>query len=209
MTNTMKRSDLVGGNLALDFVNTVSWRGREAPEERIDSYADLVTWSEMAGAVSRPSAVRLLRTSNRRPRRAADVLGGARRLRECLHRLFSSRSRSRPLDPGDLWQLNATLRRAPGRKALVAVGQSLVWRPGVGSGLEEMLWPIAWSAADLLVGTTPERLKVCAGAGCGWLFLDDSRNRSRRWCSMSDCGNRAKARRHYAKARGRSTRRSP
>jgi predicted RNA-binding Zn ribbon-like protein len=62
-----------------------------------------------------------------------------------------------------------------------------------------MLWPIVDAAADLLVRGEPERIKTCGSATCGWLFLDLSRNRSRRWCDMKDCGNRAKARRHYAR----------
>ncbi len=208
MTKKMESSDLVGRNLALDFVNTVSWRARASPEDRLGTYADLVRWSELAGGVPRRSALRLLKSSERRPRLAARVLERARELRECLHRLFSSRARAEPVDPGALRKLNAFLRRAPERRGVAVVGESLVWRPALGSGLEEMFWPITWSAADLLVGTAPERLKVCAGEGCGWIFLDDSRNRSRRWCSMKDCGNRAKARRHYAKARGKRTRRA-
>jgi predicted RNA-binding Zn ribbon-like protein len=61
-----------------------------------------------------------------------------------------------------------------------------------------MLAPIAWSAADLLTGPRAQRVRQCADEkGCGWLFIDESRAGTRRWCSMGECGNRAKARRHY------------
>jgi predicted RNA-binding Zn ribbon-like protein len=199
------RSDLVGGRLALDFVNTVSWRRRDPPEERLETYADLLAWSALAGALSRDDARPRMRASKRTPRAAAEVLERARTFREALYRLLVSRSHQEAIAPADLAKLNAELIRAPERRHLSVAGGTPVWKRGGGARrtLEAMLWPIAWSAADLLVGGALNRIRICAGEGCGWLFLDETRNGSRRWCSMSDCGNRAKVRRHYARARAR------
>ncbi|MCL4370559.1 MAG: CGNR zinc finger domain-containing protein [Chloroflexi bacterium] len=64
-----------------------------------------------------------------------------------------------------------------------------------------MLWPVARSAGELLTSSELGRVRKCAGYPCGRLFLDTSRNQSRRWCDMKSCGNLAKARRHYARIR--------
>jgi predicted RNA-binding Zn ribbon-like protein len=65
--------------------------------------------------------------------------------------------------------------------------------------LDRMVWPVARSAADVLVSDEGSRVRRCAGESCHWFFLDSGRNRSRRWCDMRDCGNRAKARRLNAR----------
>ena len=76
----------------------------------------------------------------------------------------------------------------------------MAW-PGFAEELESLIWPVAKSAADLLTSERLERVRECAGGTCGWLFIDASKNHSRRWCDMRDCGNAAKAKRHYHKKR--------
>ncbi|MCL6613391.1 MAG: CGNR zinc finger domain-containing protein [Firmicutes bacterium] len=75
---------------------------------------------------------------------------------------------------------------------------------GEGKALDRMLWPVVRSAAELLISGDRERVRECAAEGCGWLFLDASRNTRRKWCAMTSCGNRAKARRYYERKRKRS-----
>jgi len=87
----------------------------------------------------------------------------------------------------------ARLRVSPGRRRLL-----WAWE---GPELEEPLWPVVWSAADLLTSGRPDPLRACANPDCGWLFIDRSRRRNRRWCDMNECGSRAKARRYYARKR--------
>jgi predicted RNA-binding Zn ribbon-like protein len=193
--------DRIGGALALDFVNTVGFRGRDAPVEHLRSFHDFLLWSASAGTLERSALPRLSKRSRERPSGSLDLLERARTLREALYRLFRSRMGSVRPRPRDVATLNAWLAHAPERRGVRVVNGSFQWKVPHGRELERLLWPIAWSAADVLVTTAPERLKVCAGEGCGWLFVDVSRNLSRRWCSMSDCGNRAKARRHYDRAR--------
>ncbi len=67
--------------------------------------------------------------------------------------------------------------------------------------LDSVLWPVVWSAAELLTSEAVKRVGQCADEKCGWIFWDSSRNKTRRWCDMKDCGNRAKFRRHYQKTR--------
>lgn len=100
----------------------------------------------------------------------------------------------------DLARLNRVLAVAPAGLKLVRSKGRYAWRAKT-DALDGLLAPIIWSAAELLASEQLARVKSCGAADCGWLFLDLSRNGSRRWCSMDDCGNRAKARRHYARSR--------
>lgn len=80
---------------------------------------------------------------------------------------------------------------------LIATDSSFAWEWTETDQLEFILWQVVRSTADLLTSPERDRIRECAGEDCGWVFLDLSRNRSRRWCDMEDCGNRAKAHRHY------------
>jgi predicted RNA-binding Zn ribbon-like protein len=103
--------------------------------------------------------------------------------------------------------LNAAVRDAAERRQIVATGRGFRWRwAGGGTSLESVLWPIARSAGELLASEERSQVRVCDADTCAWLFVDRSRNRSRRWCSMDSCGNRAKARRHYSRKRASSKR---
>jgi predicted RNA-binding Zn ribbon-like protein len=196
--------DLIGGHPALDLVNTVDWRrdpGRR--RELLVTFDDLLAWARMADVVS-VSDARAMRTSaHRDPRHAERTLRRARRLREVLARLASAAAAGRTPDARDMRVLNAFLRAAYRQRSLEARGAGFAWRWDAGSGdrLDALLWPIVVSAADLLTSASRQDVRECAGDGCGWLFLDTSRNRRRRWCAMEGCGNRAKARRHYERAR--------
>jgi predicted RNA-binding Zn ribbon-like protein len=123
-------------------------------------------------------------------------------LREAIFRIFSAAASGADARAGDLALLNRTLARAPARKQLQPIDGSYGWRverlkPTVSS----LLAPVLWSAGDLLVERRRERVRRCANERCQWLFLDDSKSGTRRWCSMTTCGNRAKARRHYLRHR--------
>jgi predicted RNA-binding Zn ribbon-like protein len=69
----------------------------------------------------------------------------------------------------------------------------------VGRDIREPLWPILWSLTSLLASDDVDRIGVCGATGCGWFFVDESPNRTRRWCSSAVCGNRERARRAYTK----------
>jgi predicted RNA-binding Zn ribbon-like protein len=190
---------LVGGVLCLDFCNTAGDHATEHPSEWLTSYEELVAWSRHAGALTEAGADRLLTNP---PESGAGILQYARDLRETLFRIFAAHARGETPPEGDLQALNAALREGLPPRSLARAGNSYRWVwSGTGEEPDRMLWPVLTSAAELLLSPELQRVKECGGAGCGWLFLDVSRNRSRRWCDMADCGNRAKARRHYQRAR--------
>ncbi|HEY6106007.1 MAG TPA: ABATE domain-containing protein [Anaeromyxobacteraceae bacterium] len=195
----------MGGRLSLDFINTVSGMRVVAPVERLNAYADLVSWGRQVGALDAAQARRLLAEAERDPGAAARALAEAIAFREALFRTFRAVAENGAPATEDLDSLNRVLSRARARERLVYRGGrcALGW-PADDASLDRMLWPVACSAAEVLASAEVSRVRICeatATDGCGWLFLDETRNRSRRWCSMKDCGNRAKARRHYRRRR--------
>jgi predicted RNA-binding Zn ribbon-like protein len=186
--------------LCLDFTNTVNWHASEHPVEELPAYAKLVAWAQKVGLLAEPEAQRLKRLAARRPAQAQAVLERAHTLREATYRLLSATAHEHGFDPADLDSINAELPASLSHSRLspTADGFALRWQAEP-DALDRMLWQVAYSAADLL--TQPDllsRIGECADdRGCGYLFLDLTKNRSRRWCDMKDCGNRAKARRHY------------
>ena len=193
---------LLGGRLCLDFANTVDERTGEHPQEWLTSYADLVAWSEHAGIVTESEAHHLHDLGVRHPTAASAVLEQAIALREAIYRIFRATADERPPEADDVATLNDALSEALSRLRVTPTADGFTWQwaPEKDS-LDRMLWPVTWSAAELLTSGELSRVRMCAGDDCGWLFFDASRNRSRRWCSMEDCGNRAKARRHYRRQR--------
>ncbi len=191
---------LIGGALCLDFANTTGRRIDPQGEEALRDYEDLVSWSEHAGAVTRPEARTLARAAASSPARAAAAHRRAVALREALYRTLSAAAAGRDADPSDLELLNRHVDVAALHLALAPVqgGYQWTWRAVEGE-LDLPAWRIAHSAAELLVAPDLVRVRECSGDRCDWLFLDDSRNHSRRWCDMASCGNRAKARRNYAR----------
>ena len=192
---------LVGGRLCLDFCNTVTDRAG-TPVERLHDYADLVGWAWRAGVLNAEEASRLRRSAARNATAALAVLRRAVGLRDGMHGIFSALATGRVPRPPDLELLNAELASALSRSQVVSTdgGFAWVWSEG-GRALDCMLWPIARSAADLLTGGELLSIRECRGEACGRLFLDTSRNRTRVWCDMKVCGNRAKARRHHERVR--------
>jgi predicted RNA-binding Zn ribbon-like protein len=195
---------LVAGAFCLDFANTAAWHASARPEEGLKSYQDLVAWCQRAELLDPARAAALLREARRRPAPAAAVLRRAVELREALYRIVVCLLRGAPPDRADLVVFNRAVGAALQHAHVEAHRGGLVWSwADNGRALDAMLWPIVASAADLLTSERRGRIGQCADdRGCGWLFLDTTRNHSRQWCDMGDCGNRAKARRHYRRARG-------
>lgn len=194
---------LPADTVCLDFANTVGGT-REQPDEHLHGYADLVAWSWSAGVIGAEAADGLLAAADRDPAGARAAFVRAVDLREALYRIFSAVAAGGAAPPADLATLNDELAPALARLqvAPVADGFAWAWRDdGDDPPLDRPLWPLARAAAHLLIGDRRDRVRECASPTCAWLFVDQSRNRSRRWCDMTDCGNRAKARRHYERQR--------
>jgi predicted RNA-binding Zn ribbon-like protein len=187
--------DLVAGALCLDFINTVGGIRVGVHNDKLETYQDLLELAVLGNAVTRSHANALALIARRRPEMAATTLADGKALREALHAIFSA----------------ALTDRAPNRQAFGFVNQRLgqalaharikggpakhewTWEPP--EMLDAPLWPIVHNAGELLVSDSLGRLQECASDTCGWFFLDLTKNRSRRWCAMSGCGNRHKVRR--------------
>lgn len=197
---------LVGGDLALDFVNTVDGApGIEAFEdgfECLKGYDDLVCWGRHAGVLSDSEAEGLLRGAREHPSEAEAAYERAISLRSDLYALFRAIAFGGEAPPESLEAVRRAERDALARARLAPMGDGRFgWEWRQGEDLDGVLWPVAHSAVGLLTGGPLDRLKHCVG--CWWLFLDGSRNKSRRWCTMEDCGTHEKMRRYVERRSAR------
>ncbi len=205
---------LVGNRLCLDFVNTTAewasrggsqrnqdWRDRPS-RDRLTSYDVLLEWAVFAGTLEAADARRLRHLAGRHPARARAVLVRALRLRHATYRLLRASLEGWIPDSADIAVLDEELRRARLRQRLRGPLPFVLSWDADRNALDRPIWPVALDAVELLCSAQLERVGQCPGAGCGWMFLDSSRGRRRRWCDMADCGNVAKVRRFRARASG-------
>jgi predicted RNA-binding Zn ribbon-like protein len=175
-------------DLCLAFANTLSWRGSPMPSESLGTITDLLSW--LGGAAKAPAS------------EAAALFTEAIGLREAIYRIFSALASGEPVADKDLALLNCALAEAPARERLAPADGGYAWiarKTEVSAA--GLLAPVLWSAADLLTRAGRHRVRRCANDACLWLFIDESKAGTRRWCDMSSCGNRAKSRRHYLKTK--------
>jgi predicted RNA-binding Zn ribbon-like protein len=190
------------GALCLDFANTVSWRGSAEPADRLPTYEELVRFFVQSDLLSAAKARRLQREAGRRPDRAARTLRRAVDLREALYRTFSRLAAGGSPRPSDLATLNELLPAALAHLRVSRDGGRFGWRSdGNGRSLNHLLSPVVRDTAVFLTSTDFSRLRTCGNPQCGWVFLDTSKNGTRRWCSMAVCGNRDKLRRFRRRRR--------
>lgn len=186
----------VGGDPSVDLVNTVDWLHDGLDHDRIPDYGRFVDWAEGAGVITGPIADRLRRSAAAHPRQAASALADAASLRWLLQRLFADVASGAPAGAA-LDEFNDLLAATLGRMRVAAVprrGLAIAW-DGMGDDLRSPLWPVIWSAAQLLTSDEAANIHICAAPDCGWMYVDRSRNGMRRWCQMETCGTRAKSRR--------------
>jgi predicted RNA-binding Zn ribbon-like protein len=183
----------------LSFANTLSGRPTATPAERLISYDAFADWAREVGLLKPDDVERLIGRARRRSEDAARVLQRARELRERLHETFSATSDHRMPPPATLEALGLELSQWYPRGRLVPDGDRLQWAYGGGDELERPLWEIARAAARLVTSPNLARVRPCAAEDCGWWFLDETKNGSRRWCDMKLCGNRDKVRRFRAR----------
>jgi len=191
--------DLSGGALCLDLVNTVpDWP--RASRDKLPDYRALLAWSRQSGTIAPHVAPRLERSAVRRPRQARQVFERALELRALLYRIFAPLAAGKNPAPKDISAFNKELADALARARITPSEDGFAWSwSGPDDALDRLLWPVLRSAADLLTSDDRERIGQCDLETCSWFFIDRSRGRRRRWCDMKGCGNRNKARRHYAR----------
>lgn len=188
----------VGGRLCLDLVNTVSWPDDPRRHDWLDVYANLISWADRAGIVDSDEAATLQSVGISDPDRAARVVAGVRRQREVLELIFGAVAREEPPPGAAIDELNTLLAEATVRRRLS--GTPLRWSWAKVEEPEQLMASVVYDAADLLADGDHSRLGYCSA--CNWLFYDTTRNRSRRWCDMADCGSRDKARSYYRRTTG-------
>lgn len=197
--------DQVGGRLCLDFVNTVDPRRPGERRDYLTDFADVLDWFDTVD-VALPRSLSWLR---RRAAVAPDEANGAHHkavvMREAIFHLVDASRLGSPVRPADLTKLNQALGDSIGHRVLAASDRGGVreeWRRA--DALTQVLWPVAIDTWDLVTEPELAQVRQCPldAGGCGWLFLDASRARNRRWCDMRTCGNRAKVRAHYSRTAG-------
>ncbi len=195
--------DLTGGHLALDLANTVS--RRDDPERRAEhltSYADLLSFAAQDGVLLPRQVNQLGSAAKKNDAEAGHAFRKTIALREAIYRVFTAIALKKTVPEDDVQHLTDAAIEAVAHRRLTRVNGAYrwEWEPEGRDSLDRVLWPIATAAVELLTSDELKRLRWCEAPDCQWLFLDHSRNRSRRWCDMTSCGNRAKARRHYERA---------
>lgn len=199
----MPAFDWIAGDLSLDFVNSADWPPEGLSGERIKSYDDLLAWSREAGLLEKTAS--LEKAAAAAPAEEQRTVDLARKVRAILRDLFCASRERRLPDQRRLAQFNAALSAALDRLELAPRGRAgLAWSwLGPGEELEWPLWPVLWAAARLLTSGDAKLVRWCSQPRCRRLYLDRSRRGNRKWCSMKECGNREKARRHYARRKKR------
>jgi len=194
------RFELIAGNVCLDFINTLDDRPSAQPKELLKSFLDLGRFGEDTGILKAEQVDYFYERIHLNPGEAADAVRRAINLREAMYAVFSALMNKQTAPVVAMDTLNAYIHDAALHSRLVQVEGRMEWRfDDLTSAFDAMLWPIACAAADLLASSDLALVRACSSPTCQWLFLDTSKNHHRRWCSMKQCGNRAKVRRFYAK----------
>jgi predicted RNA-binding Zn ribbon-like protein len=198
-------ADSISGWLCLSFANSVENYTLSDPLDALPTYNALLEWSLEAATIAREDREKLAELARSDGAGANQTLMKAKSLRLAIYRVFSAIAQEMPVPQTDLDELNTLLAQGLSRLRIGSREDGGRWEwEYAESGLDLPLWPIAQSAAELLISPNLARLRQCNGQKCTWIFLDRSKNRSRRWCHMGFCGNRAKSQRRYGRSKSRA-----
>ena len=194
--------DLKSGHPSLEFTNTVNDHASEQPGETLFKYEDLLAWAKRVGLLPEEKVGRLMHKAARQHQEAARVFAAALELREAIYRIVVAQTKAKSPPKQDLTIINSVLSHLTSGAQVVYHTDRFEWQWNFDeNALEAPLWILALSAVDLMTSEYYERVGQCADEdGCGWLFVDTSKNHSRRWCDINDCGNRAKQRRYQKRS---------
>jgi len=188
---------LVGGQISLDLINTVSWPGTAREHDWFDPPGNITLWAELTGLVAEPTRRRLDHELRADPARLAAEVAAVARIRQTLRDAIAPLAQGRTPPDHAVHELNRALAATAGRRYVDS--GTLAWAWPEPMTLEELLAPVVHNAAEVMTGSDARRLGYCPS--CDWLFHDTTRNASRRWCDMADCGSRDKALRYYHRHR--------
>lgn len=194
---------VLGEQLCLDFVNTLgNHLNKNMYRDYLTSYSTFVQWSQKVEIINTDEADFFLKESNKKSLEANDIFKRVIELRESFFRILLAVISNNVPEQKDIDVLNKEIEHVLPFSELQYTGNTFVWnRIMEPKQLDWMLSIIVNDITELLTSDKLDRLKICCDDHCGWIFLDMSKNRSRRWCSMKECGNRAKARQHYHKTK--------
>jgi predicted RNA-binding Zn ribbon-like protein len=181
----------------IDYTNTADWRGKEESTEYINQYHDLIDWAELTELVEKQTAAKLREVAKRDPLKAQEAHTRAIKFREAAYNTLVSISNTKPANLEDKKIIDSETGFMYKHIKLDLDSQRITLDDE--NNPEYILWLLVKDFVDLITSDEIERVKRCASDECGWLFIDSSKNRSRKWCNMRGCGNRAKARRYYSK----------
>jgi predicted RNA-binding Zn ribbon-like protein len=192
----------IGGDPAIDLVNTVDWTSKGLVEDRLSEYSRLTHWAEGAGLVVPRLAAHFRTEAGARPDAAAKALRETIQLRWVLRQIFVAVVHGEVLaslqatrDLNELLSQSFSHLQLAGMPRGAAAGAALQWSwRDASNRLDSLIWPVVRSAAELLVSDEANRIHECGGIDCGWMYVDRSRNGLRRWCEMESCGTREKSR---------------
>jgi predicted RNA-binding Zn ribbon-like protein len=190
----------VGGSLCLDFTNTAAYRNSDRQQEYLQNYAYLIAWCWRENLVSHEGVAHYQQIATARPAAGKAALETALNLREALFRIFCAYIDGETPPAEDIRTFQAVLGNALSHRQLALDSGKPSWSWNTSpDDMTSMLYPVALAAGELLASDQLPRVKRCPG--CGWLFLDTSRNGMRRWCRMENCGSEAKSQRQYERKR--------
>lgn len=188
--------DFCGGQLAIDFTNTVGSRG-DGPEEHFRTLGDIVAWAEARGVLERADAAGIRREAAAAPEHARRAVRETLEFREALYGVLKAIAEERRPRPADLARVNRAVADTYGAASLAPAGdRRFVLQTTSPQGLARIVQPVVRAAVELLTSDQVVRIGRCADDTCGWVFLDTTRSHTRRWCDMKACGNRSKVRRY-------------
>jgi predicted RNA-binding Zn ribbon-like protein len=192
-------SRAVNPQLCVEFVNTVDWRTDPMRiMEKLTTFDDLVHWAVEHRVISEGVGRKVLRRGHGHSRVAGQVLDRAIALRDAIYRVLSAVAAEIETPRDDLRRISDEAQAFASRIRLSENHGGFTWEwHGDDDALDRVLWPVLQSVTQLLTSDSRGRIRECEGPGCGWIILDQTKNRSRRWCEMKTCGNRAKVKRFY------------
>ncbi|HWK47257.1 MAG TPA: CGNR zinc finger domain-containing protein [Stellaceae bacterium] len=194
---------LIGGTSCLDFSNTAAAWDHPSFHGYLDSYGDLLIWAGRAGLIDETTERLLRQAAEAAPAAAEAALRKGLALRATIQAIFAAVAGRRPAPQPEVMALDQMLVHALPHRGIAVGAERFHWAWRDSASLDRPLWPIVLDAARVLMDADPSRIKQCGGAECGWLFVDTSKNGSRRWCQMEACGSRSKAHSYYHRKTGK------
>jgi predicted RNA-binding Zn ribbon-like protein len=185
---------LVGEEISFDFINTISWRGTERENDWLDNPQNFITWALATGIVNAGQA-KALKTQSKVD--LENQLYQVHTVRNDLYKILTPFAFDKKPAPESIKKIDAMIYKISKHRHIDPKSYQWVWDEPV--SFSEILAPVIWNAAYVISDLDHSRIKHCPT--CNWVFYDNTKNRSRKWCDMEDCGSRDKSLRYYHRSK--------